>query len=65
MLHERHRASAVMANAMIAWLRVSAARLFGAGPYRLAREERRYAVALGMLDGLRNVASREAPVPPL
>jgi GT2 family glycosyltransferase len=53
MLHEPHRAPSIVANMMAAWLRVMAARLFRAGPYRLAREERRFAVALGMMDGLR------------
>jgi GT2 family glycosyltransferase len=53
MLHESHRAPAIIANAVIARLRLAAARLFGAAPSRLAREERRLAVTLGMLDGLR------------
>ena len=54
MIHESHRASAVLADNAIAALRVWAARLMGAGPQRLAREERRLAVAQGMLDGLRS-----------
>ncbi len=53
MLHERHRALAVIADNAIAALRVWAARLAGAGPERLARAERRLAVAQGMRDGLR------------
>lgn len=53
MIHERHRALAVVAGNALATLRVWAARICGAGPERLAREERRLAVAQGMLDGLR------------
>jgi GT2 family glycosyltransferase len=58
MIHESHRASAVLADNAIAALRVWAARLIGAGPQRLAREERRLAVAQGMLDGLRSYGLR-------
>jgi len=58
MIHESHRAFAVLADNAIAALRVWAARLLGAGPQRLAREERRLAVAQGMLDGLRSYGSR-------
>jgi GT2 family glycosyltransferase len=54
MIHESHRALAVLADNAIAALRVWAARIVGAGPQRLAREERRLAVAQGMLDGLRS-----------
>ena len=54
MIHEAHPALPVIANNAIAALRVWAARLAGAGPQRLAREERRLAVAQGMLDGLRS-----------
>lgn len=54
MIHESHRALSVIADNAIAALRVWAARLAGAGPQRLAREERRLAVAQGMLDGLRS-----------
>jgi GT2 family glycosyltransferase len=53
-IHESHRALPVLADNAIAALRVWAARLAGAGPQRLAREERRLAVAQGMLDGLRS-----------
>jgi glycosyltransferase involved in cell wall biosynthesis len=53
MIHESHRALAVLADNVIAALRVWVARIMGAGPQRLAREERRLAVAQGMLDGLR------------
>jgi GT2 family glycosyltransferase len=53
MLHESHRTLAVLADNAVAALRVWIARILGAGPPRLAREERRLAVAQGMLDGLR------------
>jgi GT2 family glycosyltransferase len=53
MIHERHPAHGVLAANAIAALRVWAARIIGAGAQRLAREERRLAVAQGMLDGLR------------
>jgi GT2 family glycosyltransferase len=52
-IHERHTASAVFAFNMVAAFRVWIARLVGAAPPRVAREERRRAVAQGMLDGLR------------
>lgn len=54
MIHESHRALTVIADNAMAVLRVWAARLAGAGPQRLAREERRLAVAQGMLEGLRS-----------
>jgi GT2 family glycosyltransferase len=53
MIHERHRALSVFADNAIAALRVWTARMAGADTARLAREERRLAVAQGMLDGLR------------
>jgi GT2 family glycosyltransferase len=54
MIHESHRTLPVIVNNLIAALRVWTARLAGAGPQRLAREERRLAVARGMFDGLRS-----------
>ena len=54
MMHESHRALPVIADNAIAALRVWVARMMGAGAQRLAREERRLAVAQGMLDGLRS-----------
>jgi GT2 family glycosyltransferase len=54
MIHESHRVIPVIADNAIAALRVWIARLEGAGPQRLAREERRLAAAQGMLDGLRS-----------
>lgn len=53
MIHAPHGALPLMADNAMAALRLWAARLMGAGPQRLAREERRLAVAQGMLDGLR------------
>lgn len=53
MIHESHGALPVIADNALAALRVWAARLMAAGPQRLAREERRLAVAQGMLEGLR------------
>jgi len=58
MIHESHRGLAVLLDNAIAALRVWMARLAGAGPERLAREERRLAVAQGMLDGLRSRSAR-------
>jgi GT2 family glycosyltransferase len=58
MIHESHRTLSVIADNAIAALRVWAARLMAAGPQRVAREERRLAVAQGMLDGLRSRRAR-------
>jgi GT2 family glycosyltransferase len=58
MIHESHRVLPVLADNAISALRVWTARLVGAEPERLAREERRLAVAQGMLDGLRSHAAR-------
>ena len=53
MIHEPRSALRLMADNAVAALRVWTARVVGAGPQRLAREERRLAVAQGMLEGLR------------
>lgn len=53
MLHERHGTADVLLKNAIAWLRLRAARGSHASPERIAREERRLAVARGMFDGLR------------
>lgn len=53
MLHESHGAAELMANHAVAALRVWVARLVGARPERMAREERRLAVAQGMLEARR------------
>jgi GT2 family glycosyltransferase len=52
MLHERHSAAGVIAKNAIAWLRLRIARGSHAPRERIAREERRLAVARGMFDGL-------------
>jgi glycosyltransferase involved in cell wall biosynthesis len=52
MIHESHGALAIVADNAIAALRVWIARMMGVEATRLAREERRLAVAQGMLDGL-------------
>lgn len=54
MLHESHGAAELMANHAVAALRVWVARLARARPERMAREERRLAVAQGMLEARRS-----------
>lgn len=53
MLHERHSAAGLALKNVVASVRLVTVRLLGAGPERMAREERRWAVARGMWDGLR------------
>ncbi len=52
MLHEKHSATDVISKNAIAWMRLRIAQLTGAGIPRVAREERRLAIARGMFDGL-------------
>lgn len=52
MLHEKHSAFDVVTKCAIAWARLRTARVFGADVERIAREERRLAIARGMFDGL-------------
>jgi GT2 family glycosyltransferase len=52
MLHEKHSAADVILKNAIAWVRLRVAQLTGAGIPRIAREERRLAIARGMFDGL-------------
>lgn len=52
MLHERHSAFEVIRKNAVAWARLKIARATGASIERIAREERRAAVARGMFDGL-------------
>jgi len=52
-LHEHHSRPEVLMNAAYAGLRAALARTLRASSERRAREERRFATALGMLDGLR------------
>ena len=53
MLHERHSWFEVITKVGIASVRLGIARTFKAPILRVAREERRMAIALGMYDGLR------------
>jgi GT2 family glycosyltransferase len=52
MLHEQHSALDVIAKNAIAMTRLRIAQVTGAGIVRIAREERRLAIARGMFDGL-------------
>jgi GT2 family glycosyltransferase len=52
-LHERHSQREVVLNLVIAAIRLTLARAFKASVVRIAREERRLAIAQGMRDGLR------------
>jgi hypothetical protein len=52
MLHEKHSAADVISKYAIAMTRLRVAQLTGAGIPRIAREERRLAIARGMFDGL-------------
>jgi GT2 family glycosyltransferase len=52
MLHEKHSAADVILKNAIAMTRLRIARLTRAGITRIAREERRLAIARGMFDGL-------------
>jgi GT2 family glycosyltransferase len=52
MIHEHHSHTEVMLKLAIATARVALARALGAGPERLVREEKRLAIARGMLDGI-------------
>jgi GT2 family glycosyltransferase len=54
MLHEHHSRFEVWSKEMVASIRLLAARMTGASIERLAREERRLAIARGMRDGLRD-----------
>ena len=52
MLHEKHSAADVILKNAIANVRLRIAQIAGAGLPRIAREERRVAIARGMFDGL-------------
>ncbi len=52
MLHERHSAFEVIAKNIVAWARLKIAHAVRASAARIAREERRRAMARGMFDGL-------------
>jgi GT2 family glycosyltransferase len=67
-LHEHHRLAAVTFDLVFAQIRLALARAVGASLARLAREEKRFAIATGMYSGLKaqaylNVA-RERPKAP-
>jgi GT2 family glycosyltransferase len=53
MIHERHGRAEVVIDVALAVCRLQLARALHAGGERLAREDRRLATALGMLDGLK------------
>lgn len=53
-LHESHSALAATTAVSVAAIRLAVARFVAAHPERLAREEKRLAIARGMLDGLRD-----------
>lgn len=57
MLHEEHSAFSIIGKELIAGLRLMTARTMGASAERIAKEERRLAVARGMHDGLRDRAT--------
>ena len=61
MLHEHHSTLDVLTKLVIANVRMVLARLLRAATPRLAREERRLAIARGMHDGLRRPSSGGAP----
>ncbi len=52
MLHEKHSTLDVITKNAIATTRLRIAQVTGAGIARIAREERRLAIARGMFDGL-------------
>ncbi len=52
MLHEKHSAADIIGKNAIALMRLRIAQLMGAGLPRIAREERKLAIARGMFDGL-------------
>jgi GT2 family glycosyltransferase len=52
MVHEHHSAFDVIGKNAIAWARLRLAHAMSASPERIAREERRLAIARGMFDGL-------------
>jgi GT2 family glycosyltransferase len=52
-MHEQHRIGRVRINWTLAAIRLGLARIRGAGPERLAREQKHFATIDGMLEGLR------------
>ncbi len=62
MIHGRHGHAEVLMGVALAGLRLAIARALRAGGERLAREDRRFATALGMLDGLRSQRGPNRPL---
>ncbi|MFZ0889408.1 MAG: glycosyltransferase [Candidatus Binataceae bacterium] len=52
-IHENHTRAEAIAKVTVARCRLAVAKTIGAGLHRIAREEKRLAIARGMLDGLR------------
>jgi GT2 family glycosyltransferase len=66
MLHEHHGRFEILTKELVASIRLTVARTIGAPIERLAREERRLAIARGMHDGLRDrmhAGTRNDPTP--
>jgi glucosyl-dolichyl phosphate glucuronosyltransferase len=65
-LHERHSRGGALTAFAVARARLFVARALNAPIARLAREERRFAIACGILDGLRNppAIAQPQPAPP-
>ena len=59
-IHERHTLGRVRIDWTVAALRLGIARLSGAEPERMAREQKRFAIMDGMLEGLREQRSGAA-----
>jgi hypothetical protein len=67
MLHEHHSRTEVILKTAVASVRTALARALGAGPQRMAREEKRLAIAKGMMDGFGTISEatpRAESVPP-
>jgi GT2 family glycosyltransferase len=65
MIHERHSATDLLTRLAIANTRMAVARLLHAPISRMAREERRLAIARGMYGGLRQLAQNGQPAMPV
>jgi GT2 family glycosyltransferase len=61
-LHEQHSLAKIAVDEAVASLRLLVARAAGASIERIAREERRLAIARGMRDGLRAQRSQKAAI---
>ena len=65
MIHERHSSTDVLTKLVIANVRMLVARVLRAPTSRIAREERRLAIARGMYDGLRQLPPNSARASPI